>query len=78
MYTEPFSALSSVQQWTTHKQQHALNVVQLGTCYMHLGYEPVRELLKEYGLGDSEVGLGSKYLAREKNGQQRKVGGYPL
>ena len=40
---------------------------------MHLGYEPVRELLEEYGLADSEVGLGDKYLARERKGKQRKV-----
>lgn len=46
---------------------------EMGTCYMHLGYEPVRELLEEYGLADSEVGLGDKYLARERKGKQRKV-----
>lgn len=40
---------------------------------MHLGYQPVRDLLKEYGLADSEVGLGDVYLAKEKNGQLRKV-----
>lgn len=47
--------------------------MQLGTCYMHLGYEPVRKLLEDYGLGDTEVGLGAEYLQREKNGAQRKV-----
>lgn len=55
---------------------HSYNIdrfLQLGTCYMHLGYEPVRDLLKEYDLGDSEVGLGQLYLEKEKNGQQRKV-----
>jgi hypothetical protein len=47
--------------------------LQLGTCYLHLGYGPVRKLLKEYDLGDDEVELGGEYLKREPNGSQRKV-----
>jgi hypothetical protein len=47
--------------------------LQMGTCYLHLGYGNVRDLLKEYGLEKTEVGLGQEYLKREPNGIDRKV-----
>jgi hypothetical protein len=45
----------------------------MGTCYMHLGYDPVRKLLQEYGLASQEVQLGKNYLAANKGGVVRKV-----
>jgi hypothetical protein len=47
--------------------------MQMGTCYMHLGYNSIRELLKEYGLASQEVQLGKKHLDATTGGVVRKV-----
>jgi hypothetical protein len=48
-------------------------VLQLGTCYMHLGYDRVVDLLEEYGLGDEVVELGRAFVDKHKGFSVRRV-----